>query len=112
MGRPIGVERWTPAVPEQVEPTPSHFYFVDRYLFLAALEVMMMEVQLEIRLNSTVSRCAEKKGKHVVTTILHLFLWLRLCAKFIASAQCPFKNLKTSLFSHALISSRSVPHCQ
>ena len=108
--RPVGVERWTPAVPEQVEPTPSHF--VDRYLFLAALEVMM-EVQKEIRLNSTVCLDVLKKGgKHVVRTILHLFLWLRLCTIFIAPAQSPFKNLKTSLFSHALISSRSVPHCQ
>ena len=69
VGRPVGVERRTPAVPEQVEPTPSHFYFVDRYLFLAALEVMM-EVQLEIRLNSTVCLDVLKNGKkHVVKNI-------------------------------------------
>ena len=46
-----------------------------------------MEVQKEIRLNSTVCLDVLKKGgKHVVRTILHLFLWLRLCTIFIAQA--------------------------
>ena len=94
VGRPVGVERRTPAVPEQVEPTPSHFYFVDRYLFLAALEVMM-EVQLEIRLNSTVCLDVLKKGK---TCCYDKFCIFFFGCGFIASIAFYFHSLCTMSF--------------
>ena len=77
VGRPVGVERRTPPVPEQVEPTPSHFYFVDRYLFSCSRGDYGGAIGNSSKFYG-VSRCAEKRENMLLRQILHLFLWLRL----------------------------------